>query len=103
MEADPCAHVYTDEHLGGGLGAILHQENPFQVRTHTTLPAGTNASTTLRTSPTISVHVPPRGRRHPTTAGDITPQAISVTGGQSPARRGEQPAPMLTHQSYLTR
>ena len=26
-----------------------------------------------------------------------------MTGGQSPARRGEQPAPMLTHQSYLTR
>ena len=31
------------------------------------------------------------------------PQAISVAGGERPAHRGEQPAPMLTHRSYPTR
>ena len=36
-------------------------------------------------------HVPVRGQRHPTAAGDNTPRAIYVTGGYSPTRRGEQP------------
>ena len=40
---------------------------------------------------------------HPTAAGDNTPRAIYVTGGYSPTRRGEQPAPTLPRQSRSTR
>ena len=48
-------------------------------------------------------HVPVRGPRHPTAAGDNTSRAIYVTGGYSPTRRGEQPAPTLPRQSRSTR
>ena len=99
----PLGDIHTDEHVRGGLGTILHQETLPRFGRMRRCPPVPTPQPPLRTSPTTSVHVPLRDRRHPTTAGDITPQAISVTGGHSPARRGEQPAPMFTHQSYLTR
>ena len=50
-------------------------------------------------------HVPVRGPRHPTAfiCDNTPPLAINVTGGYSPTRRGEQPAPTLPRQSRSTR
>ena len=81
-------YIYTDDNVSSELRAILHLQIPFS-ELYETLLTGTGASTTLRTSLTTSVHVPLRDHRHPTTAGDITPQATGCRRARSVPGRQE--------------
>ena len=93
--------VDADEHLDVDAVGFLHGRTPW-VRGHSCLRCSRRLRLNHFTSSPKGMslsEVPDTRPRRATTP----PRAINVTGGYSPTRRGEQPAPTLPRQSRSTR